>query len=67
MINLDYMIAEGCCDTMDEFRDYLNNLILLPARLTEWSVTPNEYMGRIQFRVKYQPLVKLKEKSSGKE
>ena len=57
MINLNYLTVRGNCDTPEELKDYLECLTLLPARIIEWSITPNQELKKIQFKVEYEPLI----------
>lgn len=58
MINLNYMVAEGYCDTPEELKKYLECLVLLPANIISWSIAHDECSGKKQFRIEYQPLIK---------
>lgn len=58
MINLNYMVAEGYCDTPEELKNYLECLVLLPANIMSWSIDHDECFGKMRFRIEYQPLIK---------
>lgn len=57
MIKLNYLTVKGYCDTQEEFKDYLECLTLLPARIIEWNITPIQELKKIQFKIEYAPLI----------
>lgn len=58
MINLNYMVAVGYCDTQEELENYLECLVLLPANIICWSIAYDEHFRKKRFRIEYQPLIK---------
>lgn len=57
MINLNYMVAEGYCDTSSEFNNYLECLSSLPANIIYWSIGYDECFGKMRFKIEYEPLI----------